>query len=937
MANTKLSSEEVRKALYDLEGFGIASNDTVLTAFVHAGVRNASQKRLQDAAELEKALIAHLRECAPDLDVGGQSQLHLRLASQQLKDQGLRNPLPDRIWSIVRGISRDGRGEGGASGGSMRIRKLNSETGRINLLRNWRDLEKTAARRRSAAQVLLNHLLSCLAEGQRGTDLLAETTLGKLLDAVKSDIAIRSEAKDPEKLMERALLWLHEQEIVRLNRGLAVFRAAMTIRLEEPFARGFANADFKPLELHYKGQVMQTHIVKEYAEHGLKDMREAVRLADDYFKLSEGPFLEHWLQGRSREIVRPTTPQSWRNIVENGTSPEQRRIIADDREQTNVLVLAGPGSGKTRVLVHRIAYLVRVKRENPKGILALAYNRHAAVQIRRRLTELIGDDAKGVAVYTCDGLAMRLAGASFNGIKDRPDNDRFAEVMDQATALLRGKDLLPDEADERRERLLAGFRWILIDEYQDIDRRKYELLSALAGRTLDDDQKKLNLFAVGDDDQSIYGFNGASVEYIHAFERDYPSKATYLTANYRSAARIIEAGNKVIESADGRMKAEHPIHIDKDRNELPPGGDWEAIDPVAKGRVQIIPAGKKKISQAVAAVEELSRLQELDPSGWNWSRCAVISREWKYLEPVRSYCEAKSIEYQMGNEANINLWHLRETSNFIGWLRGYKSRTIKIAEIINWIGKQQSNQWNQLLTEAMEEFQLEFSEQEVSQDHLAEWLAEWGHDMRRRQTGLLLLTAHRSKGLEFDHVAVLDGGWNRRRKNSDGDDERRLYYVAMTRARKTLALMELAKKNPFLGELSQLPSVLSRDPALPASITADLANLYVHSSLADVDLGYAGRSQDLKVHSAISRLQPGDPLIPSQFGEGKWELRNWQGQIVGKMSQKFRLPEGLRVKSAKVMAIIRRRRDQSDPEHVKMIKREEWEVAVPEFILMPSD
>ena len=75
-----------------------------------------------------------------------------------------------------------------------------------------------------------------------------------------------------------------------------------------------------------------------------------------------------------------------------------------------MLVLAGPGSGKTRVLVHRIAYLIRVRRENPRGILALAYNRHAAVEIRRRLVELIGDDASGVTVLTCHGLAMRLAG-----------------------------------------------------------------------------------------------------------------------------------------------------------------------------------------------------------------------------------------------------------------------------------------------------------------------------------------------------------------------------------------------------------------------------------------------------------------------------------------------------------------------------------------------
>ena len=144
-------------------------------------------------------------------------------------------------------------------------------------------------------------------------------------------------------------------------------------------------------------------------------MADAVQLAIDYFSLLREDFLKLWLPDREVEISRQTTPESWQTIVESLKNPIQRRIVADDREQTNVLVLAGPGSGKTRVLVHRIAYLIRARRENPRGILALAYNRHAAVEIRRRLADLIGDDARGVMVLTCHGLAMRLVGASFTG------------------------------------------------------------------------------------------------------------------------------------------------------------------------------------------------------------------------------------------------------------------------------------------------------------------------------------------------------------------------------------------------------------------------------------------------------------------------------------------------------------------------------------------
>ncbi len=112
---------------------------------------------------------------------------------------------------------------------------------------------------------------------------------------------------------------------------------------------------------------------------------------------------------------------------------------------------------------------------------------------------------------------MRLVGASF---AQRSDEANFDAVLAEATALLEGGDLPPEDADAQRDRLLAGFRWILVDEYQDIDAGQYKLISALAGRKRSDEDGRLNLFAVGDDDQNIYGFAGASVEFIRRFADD---------------------------------------------------------------------------------------------------------------------------------------------------------------------------------------------------------------------------------------------------------------------------------------------------------------------------------------------------------------------------------------------------------------------------------
>ncbi len=125
-------------------------------------------------------------------------------------------------------------------------------------------------------------------------------------------------------------------------------------------------------------------------------------------------------------------------------------------------------------------------------------------------------------------------------------------------ALLSGEGLPPEEADEHRERLLAGFRWIMVDEYQDIGPEQYEMISALAGRTKSEADDKFSLFAVGDDDQNIYAFNGSSTEFIRRFETDYGARPGYLIDNYRSTGNIIAAANAVIEPARHRMEEGHP-------------------------------------------------------------------------------------------------------------------------------------------------------------------------------------------------------------------------------------------------------------------------------------------------------------------------------------------------------------------------------------------
>jgi ATP-dependent DNA helicase RecQ len=935
MAASGLGTDGVRLALDQLERLGIASNDTALTAYVHSGVDRSSMKRFDAASQLEAALIALLREEAPDVGKGDESVLHLRHVSQRLQDAGHRNALPHNIKRLLYGLSKDGADEDGGVG-SIRLRRWNDpDTVQFWLEREWSAIDEGSKLRRAGAQRLLEHLLAGLPALSQGTDLLAETTLGKLLEAITGDLILKSSVKNPAKLRDRALLWLHEQEVIRLNKGLAVFRPAMTIRLARD-RRNFLKADFVPLQQHYDEQVTQIHVMAEYAQRGLTRMADALQLAMDYFLLEREAFLDKWLADRATELGQQTTPESWQRIVVALKNPNQQRIVTDERERTNVLILAGPGSGKTRVLVHRIAYLVRACREDPRTIIALAYNRHAAMEIRRRLSALIGDDAKGVTVLTCHALAMRLCGASFVDRESQANEASFDEILRKAVLLLNGEGLPPDEADEQRDRLLAGFRWILVDEYQDIGADQYELISALAGRTRADADGKLSLLAVGDDDQNIYSFRGASVEFIRRFESDYAARASYLVENYRSSAHVIEAANALIAPARGRMKADTPITVSRPRAYEPKGGRWERLDPVARGRVTVLAASGGSIGQACAAIDELRRLQALDRERWDWSKVAVIAKEWSYLEPVRAYCELLGIPSQRGDDETPNFWWLRETQALVAWVREPSQKLLSGARLQGWLAARPEGPWWDLLREAATRYVEETAGSELPAAHFLEWLAEWGRDFRRRQQGVLLLSAHGAKGLEFRHVVVLDGAWDRIGRGEDPDSARRLYYVAMTRAEETLTLVSSSLSNPFLDALKKSSTVLARmAPPSDAIGRPELQRRYERLSLGEVDLGYAGRAvPGQPVHTAISALQAGDPLRLSVSGD-RVEFQNLAGRTVGRAARKYQMPNGYRAVEVSVSAITVRRKD-ANPEFAAAMRSEQWEVVVPEIVWEPS-
>lgn len=212
---------------------------------------------------------------------------------------------------------------------------------------------------------------------------------------------------------------------------------------------------------------------------------------------------------------------------------------------------------------------------------------------------------------------------------------------------------------------------------------------------------------------------------------------------------------------------------------------------------------------------------------------------------------------------------------------------------------------------------------------LVEWFAEWARDARSEQRSLLLLTAHRAKGPEFDDVVILNGGWDRPSKGEDADAPRRLFYVAMTRAPRSLAIMA-DRQHPFLPPDNL--HVLRRAAPPMATGERGCVDHYQVPDLKTVDLSWAGRlGAGNSSLAAIAQARAGDPLQLIRKDEF-WMLQTPDGQELGRMAKNWLPPTGLAFKRGEVGAIIRWRRSDNSEEYRDHLRRDEWKVVAPELV-----
>jgi DNA helicase II / ATP-dependent DNA helicase PcrA len=547
-----------------------------------------------------------------------------------------------------------------------------------------------------------------------------------------------------------------------------------------------------------------------------------------------------------------------------GLDPEQRAAAAHPAGP--LLIVAGPGTGKTRTLTRRMAHLVRARGVAPERCLAITFTRRAAEEMRERLGGLLPADAARITVTTFHGLGAMIlreqhdrAGLSphfrivdetadeTGATADRADPDDTADTAgpagpDPASAggsadndAVTFQELLelPVQLLTKEPDLAVGYRerwpWISVDEYQDVDETQYALLRLLS-------PEDGNLTAIGDPDQAIYSFRGADVGFFLRFASDFPGATTVqLTRNYRSSQTIVRGAVQAIAPASlvpGRaLTAQHAGAAQRI-------GIFAAADPRAEAEF---------VTRAIDRLLGGTSFHSLDSGradghhhDIDFSDIAILYRTDAQAGPIMEALTRAGVPYQ--KRSHDRLVARPGVRELAGELRHHDAGPLS----------QRLERAAAALTATRLERQIELRS---AVELLAPLAARCGDDLEAflgrltlgaevdaydpRADSVALLTVHAAKGLEFPVVflAGCEDGllplWLPGADDHDEAEERRLFFVGMTRARDRLYLTYARRRarfgaeretgaSPFLRTLA--PALTERldaaggtvDPAAPA-------------------------------------------------------------------------------------------------------------------------
>ena len=336
--------------------------------------------------------------------------------------------------------------------------------------------------------------------------------------------------------VEEALLYLTKTELMKIEGGFIVIYNTMKIgRIADRRAR-YGKEQYRLLDEFYKQRIRQIHIVGEYANLMVHDYEAALRFVNDYFTLDFRKFInQYFKEERRAQIDKNITPAKYEKLF--GELSDRQCEIIDDKQSKCIVVAAGPGSGKTKVLVHKLASLLLLEDVKHEQLLMLTFSRVAATEFKKRLIELVGNAAHYVEIKTFHSYSFDLIGK-------QGSLDEAKDVVQRAADMI-------EKGEVEQSKISKSV--LVIDEAQDMSANDFRLVLALMQQNED-----MRVIAVGDDDQNIYAFRGSDSKYMQSLVNQEGAKLYEMTDNYRSAKYVVDCANRFVKRIPNRIKT-NPI------------------------------------------------------------------------------------------------------------------------------------------------------------------------------------------------------------------------------------------------------------------------------------------------------------------------------------------------------------------------------------------
>ncbi|MCM1505233.1 MAG: RecQ family ATP-dependent DNA helicase [Muribaculum sp.] len=541
--------------------------------------------------------------------------------------------------------------------------------------------------------------------------------------------------------VEEALLYLSKIGALKLEGGFLVLYNAMNIKRVKDTKVRYKIDDYRVLDEFYKHKMQQIHIVGEYANLMVKDYEAALQYVQDYFLMDYRKFISKYFKGeRSKDLQRNLTPNKFNKLF--GALSKRQMEIISDKDSKCVVVAAGPGSGKTRDLVHKLASLLTLEDVKHEQLLMLTFSRSAATEFKQRLMELIGNAANFVEIKTFHSYCFDLLGRIGN-------LEESKNVVDVAAEMIMRGDVEPNKIAKTV---------LVIDEAQDMGNAEYSLVKALMSRN-----EELRVIAVGDDDQNIYEFRGSDSKYMLQLSNESECRFVEMTENYRSCRLLVHFANDFSKRIINRLKTTPIVSMKDSDGEVDVrihSSKW-LYEPIIQQIMDDRPMGTTCIltqtnEEAVIATALLQSrglngnlIQSMD--GFRFWNLAEIRYFLKYID---ERIKSAVISDDLWQSAKQSTYSYYSTSKSII----YVERCVRIFEEINKV---------KYLND-FKEFVFESSVEDFCDTSGA---------------AIVVSTIHKAKGREFDNVYMLiSSGY------AADDKLFRRYYVGITRAKKKLVV-----------------------------------------------------------------------------------------------------------------------------------------------------